>query len=160
LVLSEIHSSGSPLKSTVSDAEKLDKITQDQVKQQEKLNAEFAKYQQQVDIFLAKTQNRDLSKPGAQGALDVRNQMQGVLSGEATPEAVAKLKDLSSAAKVADANFQGLSGGIKTTSLNLLDAAKSVGITVSAMQAMQFVINQIKDGVEYIKQLDQQYPMI
>ncbi len=149
-------SSGSPLKPVVSDAEKLDKITQDQIKQQEKLNAEFAKYQQQVDVFLAKTQNRDLSQPGAQGALDVRNQMQGVLNGEVTPDAVAKLKDLSSAAKVADANFQGLSGGIKTTSFNLLDAAKSVGITVTAMQALQFVISQFKDGVEYIKNLDKE----
>lgn len=149
-------SGGSPLKPVVSDAEKLDKITQDQIKQQQKLNSEFSKYQQQVDVFLAKTQKRDLSLPGAQGALDVRNQMQGVLSGSATPEAVSKLKELSAAAKVADANFQGLSGGIKTTSFNLLDAAKSIGITVTAMQAMQFVLGQIKDGVEYIKSLDKE----
>ncbi len=141
----------------------VDKLAQAEAKRaakaiadQEKLNAAFAKYQTQVDVFLAKTQNRDLSLPGAQGALDVRNQMQGILSGDVTPEAVAKLKELSSAAKIADANFQGLSNSGKTFTQQLGDVAKQVGLTVIAMQAMQLALQSIKDGFNYIKDLDKE----
>ncbi len=141
----------------------VDKLAQAEAKRaakaiadQEKLNAAFAKYQTQVDVFLAKTQNRDLSLPGAQGALDVRNQMQTVLNGPVTPEAVAQLDKFNAAGKVADANFQGLNATLKNTGLNLLDVAKNMGLTISAMQLIQFALQQIGDGINYIKSLDKE----
>ena len=141
----------------ITQAEEINKkFDQERILGQEKLNAEFAKYQQQVDIFMAKNQNRDWTKPGAQGELDVVNNMQGVLNGPVTPEAVEQIKNYSGALKVAQANTQGLNAGLKDTGLNLLDVAKNLGITITAMQAMQFVISQIKDGVQYIKDLDKE----
>ncbi len=174
-------SSGSPLKPMLDDVQKLGKLqiqayeedarrtaqkqadiqklgkmqieaANMEIQAQEKLNAAFAKYQQEVDTFIAKTQNRDLSKPGAQGALDVRNQMQGAInSGD-----IEKVRELSAVAKVADANFQGLSNSGKTFTQQLGDAAKQVGLTVIAMQAMQLALQDIKDGFNYIKDLDKE----
>jgi len=141
-----------------ADIQRIAKLEQDaankEIAAQEKLNAEFAKYQQEVDIFLAKTQNRDLSKPGAQGALDVRTEMQGVLNGPVTAEAVAQLDKLNDKTKVADANFQGLNVSTKTWQQSLGDVAKSLGLTYLAMQAVQEAMQGIKDGIQYVISLD------
>ncbi len=143
-----------------ADIQKLGKMQTDaynmDIANQEKLNATFAKYQEQVDIFMAKTQNRDLSQPGAQGAVDVRNQMQTVLNGPVSPEAVDELNNLGGAAKIADANFQGLNVSGQSLRGIIDDLIPGLGAVTIALQAWQFVMQQIRDGVEYIKSLDKE----
>lgn len=123
---------------------------------QEKLNQKFADYQRQVDTFLAKTQKRDLSLPGAQGALDARTDMQEILNGPKTAEALAQLDEANGKIKVADANFQGLNVTTQTFGQQLLGAAKNLGLVYLGMQALQEVMQGIKDGVQYIRDLDKE----
>jgi len=137
-------------------AEANKKFDADEITSQEKLNAEFTKYQQQVDVFLAKTQNRDLSKPGASEALGVRTDMQGLLNGQATPEAVAQLDALGNKAKVADANFQGLNATTQTFNDKLVQTIKSSIQTALSIGLIYNALGQLKEGIQYVIDLNKE----
>lgn len=132
------------------------KIDDAKIADQEKLNQEFAKYQQQVDIFMTKNQNRDWNKPGASEALGVRTDMQGVLNGTVTPEAVERLSELKNEAKLVDANFQGLNVTTKTFGSQLMDGIKSMAQAAIGIGLVYSALNELKQGFQYIIDLSKE----
>ncbi len=123
-----------------------------EIQAQKKLTDEFSKYQEQVDVFMAKSKNRNMSSPEAQTALGLRGQMQTAINdGD-----IDKARELTSTIKVADAAYQSANSSVKSFSQNLGSAALDIAKTVIAVQGLQFALSQFQEGVQYVRDLDKE----
>ncbi len=174
-------SSGSPLKTTLDDTQKLIKLQTQayaedakrtakkeadiqrlgkmqveainmEFQSQKKLNDEFDKYQQKVNLFNARNSNRDQSIPQVQNATSVAgNFQQAIKDGD-----IDKARQFSKELDVANASMSGLNRTTDGFSKSLQDSIKNIGQFIVSTLLIREAMNGLRDGVNFVIELNKE----